>query len=108
MHRLITGIAVGVMVLSGRAVGAQEIPLDKLTLPPGFAVAVYAPDVPNARSLARSPAGTLFVSTRSVGDVYAVLDRDQDQMADEVITIATGLTMPVSYTHLTLPTILIV
>ena len=92
--RLITNIAVGVMVLSGGTVWAQQIPLDKLTLPPGFTIAVYAPDVPNARSMTRSPAGTLFVSTRSAGDVYAVLDQDQNQMADEVITIATGLTMP--------------
>ncbi|MEE2637408.1 MAG: PQQ-dependent sugar dehydrogenase [Acidobacteriota bacterium] len=74
--------------------GAQELPLDKLTLPEGFRIEVYAPDVPNARSMARSPAGTLFVSTRSAGDVYAVLDTDQDQKADEVLTLASGLNMP--------------
>ena len=44
--------------------------------------------------MARSPSGTLFVSTRQAGDVYAVLDRDQDYKADDVITIATGLNMP--------------
>ena len=94
MFRSIINVAVGVVVLSGGPAVAQEIPLDKLTLPLGFSIAVYAPDVPNARSMARSPAGTLFVSTRSAGDVYAVLDRNRDQVADEVITVASGLTMP--------------
>ncbi|HCE01690.1 MAG TPA: sorbosone dehydrogenase, partial [Acidobacteria bacterium] len=69
-------------VATGGVAGAQDIPLGKITLPIGFSIEVYAPDVPNARSMARSPSGTLFVSTRQAGDVYAVLDRDQDYKAD--------------------------
>ena len=84
----------GVAARTGLAPTAQDIPLDRITLPPGFSIAVFTPDVPNARSLARSPSGIVFVSTRQAGDVYAVLDRDQDHTADEVITIATGLNMP--------------
>jgi len=87
-------LALGLAVLGGNLALAQEIPLDKLRLPDGFAIEVYAENVPNARSMARSPNGTLFVSTRQAGNVYAVLDRDQDQKADEVITIASGLNMP--------------
>ena len=94
MLRPVFTVAIGLAVFANGVAGAQEIPLDKLTLPAGFSIEVYAPDVPNARSMARSPAGTLFVGTRRAGDVYAVLDRDQDQRADEVITIATGLNMP--------------
>ena len=94
MFRSIISLAIGMVVWFGGTAVAQEILLDRLTLPPGFSIEVYAPDVPNARSMARSPAGTLFVSTRSAGNVYAVVDRNQDQMADEVITVATGLTMP--------------
>ena len=41
-----------------------------------------------------SPNGTLFVGTRSEGNVYAVLDNNKDGKADEVITIAKGLHMP--------------
>ncbi|SVA76420.1 uncharacterized protein METZ01_LOCUS129274, partial [marine metagenome] len=84
--------ACGLVVVTASVAVAQDI--DALTLPPGFSIDVYAPDVPNARSMARSPGGTLFVSTRQAGDVYAVLDRNQDQKADEVITIATGLNTP--------------
>ena len=62
--------------------------------PDGFTIGIYADDVPNARSMVLSPEGTLFVSTRQNGSVYAVLDHDQDQQADEVITLAQGLNMP--------------
>ena len=69
-------------------------PIDKLTLPPGFAIEVYAADVPNARQMSLSPGGTLFVSTRRAGNVYAVRDDDGDQKADRVLTLDSGLNMP--------------
>ena len=69
-------------------------PIDKLTLPPGFSIEVYAADVPNARQMSLSPGGTLFVSTRRAGNVYAVRDDDGDQKADRVLTLDTGLNMP--------------
>ena len=95
MFRSLVAIALGLAVVGAAGVaGAQDIPLDKITVPDGFTIEVYASDVPNARSMALSPTGTLFVSTRRAGIVYAVLDRDQDQTADEVITIATGLNTP--------------
>jgi len=71
-----------------------SLPLDKIKLPQGFSIAVYADNVPNARAMALSPNGTLFVGTRTEGNVYAVLDNDRDGKADEVITIASGLNMP--------------
>jgi len=68
--------------------------LKKVTLPPGFKIKLYAEKVPNARSMTLSPSGTVFVGTRKKGNVYAVIDKDQDQKADEVLTIAGGLNMP--------------
>jgi len=44
--------------------------------------------------MALSPHGTLFVGTRTAGNVYAIVDRNQDNTADEVITLARGLNMP--------------
>jgi len=68
--------------------------LDDITLPPDFAINIYADNVENARSLALGDTGTLFVGTRLAGRVYAVLDHNHDARADEVITIAEGLNMP--------------
>jgi len=71
-----------------------QVQLDRIELPPGFAIDIYASDVSGARSLALSPAGTLFVGTRSKGKVYAVLDKDGDHTAETIITLARGLNMP--------------
>jgi glucose/arabinose dehydrogenase len=65
-----------------------------ITLPPGFRIAVYAADVPNARQMAAGPAGIVFVGSRAEGKVYAVVDRDGDHRADAVHVLARGLTMP--------------
>jgi glucose/arabinose dehydrogenase len=69
-------------------------PIERLKLPAGFRVSVFADDVENARSLALGSKGTVFVGTRSEGDVYALVDADKDGKAEEVITIATGLNSP--------------
>jgi glucose/arabinose dehydrogenase len=68
--------------------------IDKIKLPPGFRISIYADNVQNARSMALSPSGTLFVGTRDVGKVYAIPDFNKDYKGDEVITIASGLHMP--------------
>lgn len=79
---------------SSPAIGKQKVQLDKIKLPPGFEISIYASNVPNARAMTLSEGGTLFVGTRSAGNVYAILDRDQDNEADEVITLAQELNMP--------------
>jgi len=85
---------IGLLFVVPSAYSASALPLDKIKLPPGFAISIYARDVPDARSMALSPNGTLFVGTRQAGKVYAILDRDHDNIADTVTTIAQGLKMP--------------
>ncbi|MEZ4714443.1 MAG: PQQ-dependent sugar dehydrogenase [Caldilineaceae bacterium] len=63
-------------------------------LPPGFRIGLYASGLPNARFMARGPDGVLFVGTRTEGKVYAVLDRDGDYKAEQVITLASGMNSP--------------
>ena len=72
----------------------QDIPIDQIDLPEGFEIEVYAYPVPGARSMDLSPEGILFVGTRKVGAVYAILDEDKDFKADEIITVATGMNNP--------------
>lgn len=72
--------------------GADDaLPLDKVRLPPGFEIRLYA-RVPNARSMTMSPGRTLFVGNRQGDDVYAV--RDAAGGGAGVVRIATGLNMP--------------
>ncbi|MGI9160293.1 MAG: PQQ-dependent sugar dehydrogenase [Saprospiraceae bacterium] len=72
----------------------SSLPLDKIKLPPGFQIQLWAENVKNARSLCLSPSGTLFVGTRDAGNVYALKDTDGDYKADQRYTLATGLNMP--------------
>jgi hypothetical protein len=46
----------------------EELPLEKIKLPEGFKIEVYA-RVPNARSMVLSDNGTLFVGNRSEDNV---------------------------------------
>jgi len=69
--------------------------LRSIRLPPGFAISLYAANVPGARSMALGPDGILFVGTRKEGNVYAIIpDRKGQNRAEEVITIVRGLDMP--------------
>ncbi|MBI4651924.1 sorbosone dehydrogenase family protein [Candidatus Desantisbacteria bacterium] len=68
--------------------------LDKIKLPQGFHIDVYADNINGARSMVLSPTGILFVGTRDAGNIYAVLDKNKDNKADEIIIIARNLNMP--------------
>lgn len=76
------------------ACSSQPSRLADIVLPPGFSISVYASNVPGARSMTLGANGTLFVGSRAEGKVYALVDRNRDSMADEVITIASGLRSP--------------
>lgn len=86
-------VALGVAAC-GAAGPAGGLQLDRIKLPPGFSISLYADGVPNARSLTLGAAGTVFVGTRREGKVYAVLDRNRDNRADAVLVIAEGLDSP--------------
>ncbi len=72
---------------------SAELPLDKITLPPGFKMEIFA-EVDNARSLAISPTGIIYVGNRNGDKVYAVQDTDGDFKADKRWVIASGLNSP--------------
>jgi glucose/arabinose dehydrogenase len=72
---------------------SKSLPLSSIKLPAGFSIDVFA-EVDNARSLAISPNGTVFVGNRNGDKVYAVKDTDGDFKADKKWVVASGLTMP--------------
>lgn len=69
----------------------DKIPVDKIKLPPGFKASLWASGMSNARAMTWGSKGTLFVSSRVVGNVYAVVERGGKR---EVKTVAKGLNMP--------------
>jgi glucose/arabinose dehydrogenase len=65
-----------------------------INVPAGFEVSLYAV-VPDARSMAVAPQGTVtFVGTRK-DKVWSVVDRDRDRIADEVKDFAPSITFDI-------------
>ena len=91
---LLGWVCFGLLAACSTARSNPDDPLSQIKLPPGFEIRYFARDIPGARSLALSPAGTLFIGTRGNGKVYALRDTNGDHVADQVFTIASGLRMP--------------
>ncbi len=72
----------------------STLPIDRLKLPKGFKIEVYADSIDGARSMAMGENGTLFVGTRNENKVYAIQDRDKDFRADKVVVLDTTLEVP--------------
>lgn len=77
----------------------DDLPLDKIRLPEGFTIEVYADSVPDARQMALSPSGVLYVGSRRDGRVHAVVDSDGDMKGEEIYVIAEDLEMPSGLTY---------
>ena len=64
--------------------------LSGITLPDGFNIELYAL-VPDARHMAMAPQGTVLIVGTKKSKVWAVMDRDGDDVADEVKDFAPSL-----------------
>ena len=68
--------------------------LQHINVPDGFEISLYAV-VPDARSMAVAPQGTVtFVGTRK-DKVWSVVDRDRNRVADEVMDFAPSVTFDI-------------
>lgn len=78
-----------ILALISQAGWAQSnLPVDRIRLPEGFTIEVYASGLPTARGLSFAPNGTLFVGSKA-GEIYAVKPNGT------TVTVARGLNMPV-------------
>lgn len=73
------------------ATAADKLPVNRLKLPPGFNIEVYASGLANARSMTLGDKGTVFVGSRQVDKVYAVVNKGGKH---EVKVLASGLYRP--------------
>ena len=87
-YRFLIAFLLAAQVLAAHA----KLPLERIKLPPGFEITVFAEGVKDARSMALGEKGTLFVATRTAGNVYAI--KHDGRKATQVIVIAKGLNMP--------------
>jgi glucose/arabinose dehydrogenase len=71
-------------------------PSEPITLPPGFAIAVYAQDLAGPRMMAVGPSGELYVAERGADRIIRLPDQDEDGLADQVQVVADGLDAPSS------------
>ncbi len=69
----------------------DRLPVAKLKVPSGFKVEVYAGGVPDARSIRIGDKGTVFVGSRTIDKVHAIIERDGKRQAK---VIASGLHRP--------------
>jgi glucose/arabinose dehydrogenase len=98
MRLFISGILLIIMFASCES-KKQETPVSTdsllmaIKLPAGFTISVFA-EVENARSMALSPAGVVYVGNRNEDKVYAVQDTDGDFVADKKWVLDSGLNMP--------------
>ncbi|HLS68680.1 MAG TPA: PQQ-dependent sugar dehydrogenase [Kiloniellales bacterium] len=79
---------------TGERVEALRAILPHINVPRGFEASLYAV-VPDARSMAVAPQGTVvFVGTRK-DKVWSVVDRDRDRVADQVMDFAPSVTFDI-------------
>jgi len=64
---------------------AAEIPLDKLKVPKGFKVELWATGVPGARAMAQGDKGKIYIGTRIIGRVYEVTDAGEKRTSRVVV-----------------------
>jgi len=87
------GLVALAALTASAASAVRHLPLDRIKVPPGFRIDVYADEVPEARSMALSPSGTVFVGTRG-GEVYALANPGGGPKAEETFVVARGLHAP--------------
>ncbi len=68
--------------------------LEKIQLPPGFAISVYADGVPGARQMALADDGWVFVGSRKQGNVYELLPNKEGTAAVKVVMLLSDLNYP--------------
>ena len=73
-----------------------EIPLNRLRLPPGFRIELWAHGAPGLRAMARSESGKIYAGTRGIGRVYEITDNGRERT---VRVVADQLTQPAVTYH---------
>ena len=72
---------------------AEKLDLERLKLPPGFHIAVFA-SAPHVRQMAFSPGGVVLATDMSDGTVFAYPDPKNTGHAEKLVPVLAGLNAP--------------
>ena len=73
--------------------------LKKLKLPEGFKISVYANNLDTPRQITQSKNGTVFVGSKNGDSITALIDADNDGVAEKKYVIADNLVNPTGVTY---------
>jgi len=77
----------------------ESLPLDKINLPKGFSISLFAKNVENIRAITKSAdANIYYAGSRGAGNVYALIDHNNDYVIDTSFTIISNLSLPTGIT----------
>ena len=80
-------------LLFGPFAQSLNLPIEKLKLPQGFQISIYA-ELPNPRQLALSDNGIVYAGSFRAGNLYSLTDIDSNGVADAVHIIDNNLNLP--------------
>tara|TARA_B100000886_G_scaffold338788_1_gene302442 strand:+ start:2988 stop:4136 length:1149 start_codon:yes stop_codon:yes gene_type:complete len=72
--------------------------LDKLNLPNGFEIAIFADELDSPRQISETKDGYVIVGSKRGNEIFALYDNDLDGYAEKRILIADGLQNPTGVT----------
>ncbi len=72
--------------------------LDKLNVPNGFEIAIFADNLNSPRQIAETDEGYVIAGSKKGNEIYALLDQDLDGYAEKRILIADNLQNPTGVT----------
>ena len=91
-HNLINKyvLIICIIFISSNNIEAQNEKISLLTAPAGFSIEIFAEDIKSPRQMTE---GKKYIYTASgpMGEIYALLDVDNDKKIDSKITLAKGL-----------------
>ena len=76
------------------AASQSQGPDDQLRVPNGFKISVFAQNVQGVRYMVLGPGNAIYASQPASGLVVKITDRNNDGVADTVVTVASGLGGP--------------
>ena len=82
----------------GLILNVQSNNIDKLQIPEGFEINIYAENIESPRQITETEDGFIIVGSKNGKSIYALNDIDNDGFAEEKILIANGLQNPTGVT----------